>query len=76
MGEGLFPNVSSYMIEAENIPTADSETDEPVIIDSVPEQQVQQTVNNPLVFTFNQYGNNGTQIGHIENYYGGKTKED
>lgn len=76
MGEGLFPNLSSFMIEAENIPTVDSETDEPVIIDSAPEQQVQQTVNNPLVFTFNQYGNNGTQIGHIENYYGGKTKED
>ena len=49
MGEGLFPNLSSYMIEAENIPTANSETDEPVIIDPVPEQQVQQTVNNPLV---------------------------
>ena len=76
MGEGLFPNLSSYMVEAENIPTADSETDEPIIIDSVPEQQVQQTVNNPLVFNFNQYGSNGTQIGHIENYYGGKKKED
>lgn len=76
MGEGLFPNLSSYMIEAENIPTANSETDEPVIIDPVPEQQVQQTVNNPLVFNFNQYGSNGTQIGHIENYYSGKKKED
>lgn len=75
MGEGLFPNLSSYMVEAENIPTADSETDEPIIIDPVPEQQVQQTVNNPLVFNFNQYGSNGTQIGHIENYYGGKKKE-
>lgn len=69
-------NLSSYMIEAENIPTANSETDEPVIIDPVPEQQVQQTVNNPLVFNFNQYGSNGTQIGHIENYYSGKKKED
>ena len=76
MGEGLFPNLSSFMIEAENIPTVDSETDEPVIIDPAPKQQVQQTVNNPLVFNFNQYGSNGTQIGHIENYYGGKTKED
>ena len=76
MGEGLFPNLSSYMIEAENIPTANSETDEPVIIDPVPEQQVQQTVNNPLVFNFNQYGSNGTQIGHIENYYSGKKRED
>lgn len=76
MGEGLFPNLSSYMVEAKNIPTADSETDEPIIVDPVPEQQVQQTVNNPLVFNFNQYGSNGTQIGHIENYYGGKKKED
>ena len=56
-------------------PTTDAEPVETVIIEDEQKQSVQQTVNNPFVFNFNQYGNNGTQIGHVENYYGGK-KED
>ena len=54
----------------------DAEPVETVIMEDAPEQPVQQTVNNPFVFNFNQYGNNGTQIGHVENYYGGKKKAD
>ena len=76
MGEGVLEGLTiSYADIVEKAET-DAEPVETVIIEDVPEQPVQQTVNNPFVFNFNQYGNNGTQIGHIENYYGGKKKED
>lgn len=41
-----------------------------------PQQQpFQQTINTPFVFNFTQYGNNNTQIGHIEHYHAGKKEE-
>lgn len=76
MGEGILEGLTiSYADIVEKAET-DAEPVETVIIEDVPEQPVQQTVNNPFVFNFNQYGNNGTQIGHVENYFGGKKKED
>ena len=76
MGEGILESLTiSYADIVEEAET-DAEPVETVIIEGTSEQQVQQTVNNPFVFNFNQYGNNGTQIGHIENYYGSKKKED
>lgn len=76
MGEGILESLTiSYADIVEKAET-DAESVETVIIEGASEQQVQQTVNNPFVFNFNQYGNNGTQIGHVENYYGGKKKED
>ena len=76
MGEGILESLTiSYADIVEEAET-DAEPVETVIIGGTSEQQVQQTVNNPFVFNFNQYGNNGTQIGHIENYYGSKKKED
>ncbi|MCF2652972.1 hypothetical protein [Anaeromassilibacillus senegalensis] len=76
MGEGILEGLTiSYADTVEKVET-DAEPVETVIIEDVPEQPVQQTVNNPFVFNFNQYGNNGTQIGHVENYFGGKKKED
>lgn len=76
MGEGTFGDLTTYCVDAAEKAEADTEAAETVIIEDVPEQSVQQTVNNPFVFNFNQYGNNGTQIGHIENYYHGKKEED
>ena len=38
-------------------------------------QVVNQNMNSPFIFNFNQYGNNTTQIGHIENYYADKEKK-
>ena len=76
MGEGILESLTiSYADIVEEAET-DAEPVETVIIEGTSEQQVQQTVNNPFVFNFNQYGNNGTQIGHIENYYGSKKKEE
>ena len=76
MGEGILEGLTiSYADVVEKAET-DAEPVETVIIEDASEQPVQQTVNNPFVFNFNQYGNNGTQIGHVENYYGGKKKED
>lgn len=72
MGEEILDGLTTYCIDVTEKPEADTET---VVIEDASEQTVQQTVNNPFVFNFNQYGNNGTQIGHIENYYRGK-KED
>lgn len=75
MGEEILDGLTTYCIDAAEKTEADTETAETVVIEDTPEQTVQQTVNNPFVFNFNQYGNNGTQIGHIENYYRNK-KED
>lgn len=75
MGEGILDGLATYLVDAVDKSTMDGEPVETVIIEDAQEQPVQQTVNNPFVFHFNQYGNNGTQIGHVENYYGGK-KED
>lgn len=75
MGEGILDGLTTYLMDTVDKPTMDAEPVETVIIEDAQEQPVQQTVNNPFVFNFNQYSNNGTQIGHVENYYGGK-KED
>lgn len=72
IGEGILGDLTTYCVDA----AEKTEAAETVIIEDAPEQPVQQTVNNPFVFNFNQYGNNGTQIGHIENYYHGKKEED
>ena len=76
MGEGILDDLTTYCVAAEDKTETDTAAAETVIIEETPEQSVQQTVNNPFVFNFNQYGNNGTQIGHIENYYRGKKEED
>lgn len=75
MGEGILDGLTTYLVDTVDNPVMDDESVETVIIEDAPEQPVQQTVNNPFVFNFNQYGNNGTQIGHIENYYYGKKKD-
>lgn len=75
MGEGILDDLTTYYVETMEKPGADNDPVETVIIDDTPEQPTQQTVNNPFVFNFTQYGNNGTQIGHVENYYSGKKKE-
>lgn len=76
MGEGILDDLTINYADIVEKAETDAEPVETTIIDDVPEQPVQQTVNNPFVFNFNQYGNNGTQIGHVENYYGSKKKED
>ena len=76
MGEGILDDLTINYADIVEKAETDAEPVETIIIDDVPEQPVQQTVNNPFVFNFNQYGNNGTQIGHVENYFGGKKKED
>lgn len=77
MGEGILDDLTIYLVDTEDMPVTDTDSVvETVIIEDAPEQPVQQIVNNPFVFNFNQYGNNGTQIGHVENYYDGKKKED
>lgn len=76
MGEGILDGLTINYADIVEKAETDAEPVETVIIEDVPEQPVQQTVNNPFVFNFNQYGNNGTQIGHVENYYDGKKKED
>lgn len=75
MGEGILESLTISYVDIVEEAETDAEPVETVIIEDTSEQQVQQTVNNPFVFNFNQYGNNGTQIGHVENYYGCK-KED
>ena len=76
MGESILEDLTiSYADVVEKAET-DTELAEPIIVEDAPEQPIQQTVSNPFVFNFNQYGNNGTQIGNIEHYYGGKKKED
>lgn len=76
MGEEILDDLTTYCVAAEDKTETHTAAAETVIIEETPEQSVQQTVNNPFVFNFNQYGNNGTQIGHIENYYCGKKEED
>ena len=76
MGEGILDDLTINYADIVEKAETDAEPVETIIIDDVPEQPVQQTVNNPFVFNFNQYRNNGTQIGHVENYFGGKKKED
>ena len=86
MGRGILGDLTVYSLDDEDKPdTGDepedakitgNESAEAVVMEDVPNPPVQQTVNNPFVFNFNQYGNNGTQIGHIEHYYAGKKKED
>lgn len=75
MGKGILESLTISYVDIVEEAETDAEPVETVIIEDTSEQQVQQTVNNPFVFNFNQYGNNGTQIGHVENYYGCK-KED
>ena len=76
MGEGILESLTISYADIVEKAEMDAEPVETVIIEGTSDQQVQQMVNNPFVFNFNQYGNNGTQIGHIENYYGSKKKED
>lgn len=76
MGEEILNDLTTYCVDAVDKTEADTEAAETVIIEEASKQPTQQTVNNPFVFNFNQYGNNGTQIGHIENYYRGKKEED
>ena len=76
MGKGILESLTISYADIVEKAEMDAEPVETVIIEGTSDQQVQQTVNNPFVFNFNQYGNNGTQIGHIENYYGSKKKED
>ena len=76
MGEGILESLTISYADIVEKAEMDAEPVETVIIEGTSDQQVQQTVNNPFVFNFNQYGNNGTQIGHIENYYGSKKKEE
>lgn len=85
MGRGILCNLTVYSLDIEGEDDLDEPDegdvidDEPVevvVMEDAPNPPTQQTVNNPFVFNFNQYGNNGTQIGHIENYYAGKRKED
>lgn len=86
MGESVLPDLELYRADScsdtgidtfqdSNPADCYSEHSETAEECDSPEQILQQTVNNPLVFNFNQYGNNGTQIGHIENYYYAKKKE-
>lgn len=75
LGEEILCGLTTYLVDTVDKSVIDAESVETVIIENAPEQPVQQTVNNPFVFNFNQYGNNGTQIGHIENYYNGKKKD-
>lgn len=76
MGAGILESLTiSYADIVEKVET-DADPIETVILEEAPEQPVHQTVNNPFVFNFNQYGNNGTQIGHVENYYGSRKRED
>ena len=72
MGEGILDGLTINYADIVEKAEKDAEPVETIIIEDVPEQPV----NNPFVFNFNQYGNNGTQIGHVENYHGGKKKED
>ena len=76
MGKGLLESLTISYADIVEKAEMDAEPVETVIIEGTSDQQVQQMVNNPFVFNFNQYGNNGTQIGHIENYYGSKKKEE
>lgn len=76
MGKGILESLTISYADIVEKAEMDAEPVETVIIEGTSNQQVQQTVNNPFVFNFNQYGNNGTQIGHIENYYGSKKKEE
>ena len=76
MGKGILESLTISYADIVEKAEMDAEPVETVIIEGTSDQQVQQTVNNPFVFNFNQYGNNGTQIGHIENYYGSKKKEE
>lgn len=76
MGKGILESLTISYADIVEKAEMDAEPVETVIIEGTSDQQVQQTVNNPFVFNFNQYGNNGTQIGHIENYYGSKQKEE
>ena len=76
MGKRILESLTISYADIVEKAEMDAEPVETVIIEGTSEQQVQQTVNNPFVFNFNQYGNNGTQIGHIENYYGSKKKEE
>ena len=86
MGRGILGDLTVYSLDVEDKSDPDdkpndadaigNEPAEAVVMEDVPISPTQQTVNNSFVFNFNQYGNNGTQIGHIEHYYAGKTKED
>lgn len=76
MGEGILDDLAVYRIDNTDDTAVESEPADTVIIEDAPNQPTQQTVNNPFVFNFNQYGSNGTQIGHVENYYGSKKRED
>lgn len=76
IGEGILDNLTIFYADDVEKSETDSKPVETVITEDVQAEPVQQTVNNPFVFNFYQYGNNGTQIGHIENYYRSKKQED
>ena len=86
LGEHSNRNVRIEYCVEEILSTQPDEVEEEIIEDPVQvsdvhsdvlhtEVGVQQPVSNPFTFVFNQYGNNGTQIAHVENYYGGKKQE-
>lgn len=74
MGTGILDDLTVYNIDTKEESTVDAEPVDTVVLDDSSEEQAQQAVNNPLVFNFNQFGSNGTQIGHVENYYAGKER--
>lgn len=76
IGEGILDNLTIFYADDVEKSETGSKPVETVITEDVQAEPVQQTVNNPFVFNFYQYGNNGTQIGHIENYYRSKKQED
>lgn len=77
MGEGVLDGLIVKVTELKEKPPVieDSEPVDTEIYEVPQPQTVQQTVNHPFVFNFTQYGDNNTQIGHIEHYHADK-KED
>ena len=55
MGEGILEGLITCLGDTLDKPTTDAEPVETVIIEDEQKQSVQQTVNNPFVFNFNQY---------------------
>lgn len=72
MGESILENLKTYMIDSNDEAEPYADSVETIVIDDRQREAPQNTVNSRFVFTFNQYGNNGVQIGHIENYHANK----
>ena len=76
MGDGILSGLSVYSVNTKDEPVIEEVHAEPVdaeIGDDIPiSQPIQQTVNNPFVFSFTQHGDNNVQIGHVEHYHAGK----